>query len=173
MKLLFSEWLNESVEYTEKDFKGRYVPAEIIDRMLAIEKAAYPEHMRIFHQAIEENDLDTTKITAQELHDYLECGGNLRFILGTDWLILACDEGDHVEIHDLASAKKRLGMSEISRIIGFLKSFGKKRIEAAAKQDTSYPLLLSMAQHGKIKLMQDEVRDWDGTPMHDVVFQFV
>jgi hypothetical protein len=184
MKLLFSEWLNESAEYTDRDLQGKYVPEELIQRMLDIEEKAYPETMRILNHAIKDYDIDISKVTPREFHDYLQCGGNVKFILGEDWLILACDEGDHVEVHDLASANKQLTMLQVTKLLNFLKSFGKKKLHASARETTSYPLLLSLAKHGRLRIIRDKPRLWDegddgldenGKPivMHDVVFQFV
>ena len=177
MSISFKNWLLSEAEYTEKDIVGKYIPREIIDRMLEIEEKAHLPHMQIFANWLSHFDKD--KIKKKDLERALGCDGQLRFVMGDNWFILACEEGGQVEIYDFASGttgkvagKNKLDPVSANKAMNFLKSFGNATFSASARDDTSWPLIKKLADIGIIELLNHEMDDWEGTPMHDIEFKF-
>ena len=168
----FSQWFSESREYTDADLRGKhFVPKELVNRLLDIEKSAYPIGMQTYEDNLD--GADPSSIPTSAINDVFGCDGDLRFIVAEDWLILACEDGDEVEIQDFASKTKIASPNVMMKVLSFLRSFGKKKFTASARASTSYRLLKLMAKRGLLKFVNKPERegwDWGNELMHDVEF---
>jgi hypothetical protein len=158
---LFLEWIAEKErEYTEKDIQGvQYVPAEIVERYLEIEDDAYPDFMKVANNNIGTYPKD--KITPNMLKTtFFMCSGDLYFKLAKDWIIIACDHSDYVEVTEFAKKKSASTTLMLNSVTKFLSQFGGKKVEVDARDSTSYKLLKTLERNNKIKIHRENPWTW-------------
>ena len=72
---------------------------------------------------------------------------------------------NYIEVIDMAS----IGHFNIFKALNFIKKTSKgKPIKFDAKEDTSYPLILRLTQHNKLKIKKDKAWQWGGVVMHEM-----
>jgi hypothetical protein len=136
---------------------------ENLEKVKEIEKLAYPTQFH-FYQNVD---------SVEDANDHIDCDGDFFCHIGEDWYILGCNDPEEVEVHDLASAKRNLGFSELNIILNLLRSFGDKTISADCRDATSYKLLKLAEKRGSIKIMR-EMSYWDRDfkeNMHQINFK--
>lgn len=177
--ITFTQWLITEAEFTDSDIKNHKVPDEVIRKMIDIEEKAHLPQMQVFRDYLEEHGWPENPINVSQLEDAIGCDGQVRFIIGDNWYIIACDEGGEVEIIDWASStpskkatKPRADAGSLVRVLGFLKSFGNKIFKASAREDTSFALLKKMVDMGLAEFIgRPTSHDWGATRMHEVKFK--
>ena len=129
-----------------------------LQKIQKIEKAVYPEYMCYL------GDCDNKK----EVAEYMECKPReIFYMLGDNYYLLAAIKKDFIEIVDLAST----GPMNIFKILNTLETKLKgKKIIMDARKETSYPIIILLLKRKKIKLLKDEIWDWDGEEMHYLEF---
>ena len=136
---------------------------ENLEKIKEIEKLAYPNQFQMY-QYID---------TVEDAYGHIDCDGDFFCHIGENWYILGCNDPEEIEVHDLASAKKNLGFSELNIILNLLRGFGDKMVSADCRDSTSYRLLKLAEKRGSIKIM-NEMSYWDrdfGENMHQVKFK--
>lgn len=71
----------------------------------------------------------------------------------------------YIEVIDMAS----IGHFNIFKALNFIKKNSRDRpIKFDAKEDTSYPIILRLAQHNKLKIKKDKAWQWGEIVMHEM-----
>ena len=122
-----------------------------------IEAEAYPPHMQQLQEFESWDEVaDYGEVTPKKLLVYTEAK-KMYMLIGV--------HRKYIEVIDMAS----IGRFNIFKVLNFIKVAAKgKKIRFDAKEDTSYPLILFLAQHNKLKIKRDEEWEWDGIVMHEM-----
>lgn len=132
----------------------------LIDHIKKIESVAYPAYM----QQMQECE------TLDDLAEYCECKpSQVRIINGSDWYLIYAEYKKSIEVVDFASESGKC--SEIFKVVSALKT--KKLITMDAKEDSSYPLVMKLAERGILNIIHDEIWYLGNVSMHELKIKWV
>lgn len=144
----------------------------IINKILDIEKRAYPRYMQFMNMSVEKDD-DGNVIypTVDVIANYMECDPHEMFVyVGTNWFILACNRASEVEIVDWASIGG-MTVNAVNAFLSILSQFKNKIISANCRETTSYMFIKKCESKGYIEILEDSPNRWGDEMMHEVKFK--
>lgn len=128
--------------------------------IVAIERVAYPAHMREMSDCRSMSDIA----------EYAECSKRQLRILGMAghwYAILAKHCGGSAECVDLAKVPGSPTVPWLD-IVATLRAMGVTTITLDAREGTSYELICAYAAKLGIRIVSDSVWDWNGEMMHEM-----
>ena len=168
----FLDWLKLlEATYTDAMFSTRFLPRWVVDKILEIEKEAYPSKYQLLNAELKSGEINLDKITIHDLLEFMECDGRPVFHIEDDWYILACDDGNEIEIQDLASKTKQLDFRAIIKLKNFFQRFRDKVFIADARHSTSWKIIEGLINKGVFELLGHEPWNWSGEIFHDIKFR--
>ena len=146
---------------------------ETLEFIKNVENQAYQEEMKLMQDA--ENIDDVAYI----YNHYVE---ELTIARNKDWYIIYGNDGDSIEIADIASLPdrdKKASREEmhnyITRVINQKAHEEGKYVTLNAKEDTSYKMILRMVNNGEYEIIEDTPNSWNDENediiMHKLVLQ--
>lgn len=86
-------------------------------------------------------------------------------LTGENWYLLLVREIPFINVYEFSSATGRC--SDILKIYReLLNLFSDKRFFCFCREDTSYPLVQSLAKRGKLIILKDQIREEEGRRLH-------
>lgn len=157
-KRYYLELLTEDSSFSEEN----------LQKILDIERKAYPTHMQMINRYISGGG--TLKI--EDIADYLDCKINdIIFYVGENWFIIGAKRGDFIEIGDWAC----IGGMTLNMAKQFFKILYKYKdytFECDARSTTSYPIIKRAEKMGYLQVLSESEWDWYGVKMISLKFKF-
>lgn len=166
-----TQWLQISeATYTDAMFTTEYLPRWVVDKILEIEKKAYPKKYQILNDEIKDGLINLDKITLHDLLEIMDCNGRPVFHIEDDWFIFCCDDGHELEIQDLAS-KKGLDFRAIVTLKNFFLRYKDRIFVADARESTSWKIIQGLIDKGVFEILQKDPWKWSGETFYDIKFR--